>query len=179
MLLVALVLAGCGSASPTKVKAVPSIAFNSPAITRGEIPTLYTCDGRDISPPFRWGAAPAGVRSLALFVTGFTPEPATKTYKISVEWAVAGLNPALHGIAAGKLPPGAFLGKAEGKRQRYSICPTKGASVHYQFELYGVPATAAIAPRFPGFTVLTALAGRKSPTRTNAFGGFAAVYKRK
>lgn len=31
------------------------------------IPRKYTCDGDDISPPLEWNAAPAGVKSLALF----------------------------------------------------------------------------------------------------------------
>jgi phosphatidylethanolamine-binding protein (PEBP) family uncharacterized protein len=97
-----------------------------------------------------------------------------------VEWAVAGLNPALHGIAAGKLPSGAFLGTVGGgKRERYTICPKKGGSVQYQFELYGVPASVTVPPHFPGVTVLTALAGRNTPTPTDAAGGFAAIYKRK
>jgi phosphatidylethanolamine-binding protein (PEBP) family uncharacterized protein len=179
-LLAVLLLAGCGGVSPAKVKAIPTIAFTSPVIGKGAIPALYTCDGRDISPSFQWGTVPAGVGSLALFVVGFTPQPSTKTYKVSVEWAVAGLNPALHKIPAGKLPRGAYLGTVSGgKRQRYAICPKKGTSVHYQFELYGVPASATVAPHFAGFSVLSSLAARNSPSRTDAFGGFAAIYKRK
>jgi hypothetical protein len=32
------------------------------------IPTRYTCEGEDISPPLRWTNVPEGTRSLALVV---------------------------------------------------------------------------------------------------------------
>ena len=39
-----------------------SSAFNE----GGMIPGMYTCDGADVSPPLKWGALPAGTKSLAL-----------------------------------------------------------------------------------------------------------------
>jgi phosphatidylethanolamine-binding protein (PEBP) family uncharacterized protein len=177
VLLWVLVLTGCGSNSPATAK-VPTIAFKSAAIGKSVIPARYTCDGQNVSPPLEWGAVPAGVGNLAVYILGFTPEPATKTYKVSVEWAVAGLNPALHGLAAGRLPPGAYLGVTPDRRQRYSICPKKGTSVQYQFELYGVPSSLAVPRHFPGIPVLRALA-TSGPTRTDAHGVFVAIYSRK
>ena len=34
----------------------------------GEIPTLYTCEGKDTSPALAWTGVPAGAKSLALIV---------------------------------------------------------------------------------------------------------------
>ncbi len=180
LLLCALVLGGCGADSPAAAKAVPKINVRSTAISGDVLPARFTCDGRDISPPLEWGAVPPSVGRLALFLIGFTPDAATGGYSISVEWAVAGLNPALHRLAAGQLPAGAYLGVAtDGKRQRYSVCPKKGTSVHYQFELYGIPASIVVSPQFAGASILSALTTPNSPTPAAAHGGFVAIYTRK
>ena len=43
------------------------INVTSSAFTQGGmIPVLYTCDGRDISPPLSWTAGPAGTQSYAI-----------------------------------------------------------------------------------------------------------------
>src|SRR5580704_3087540 len=154
LLLSALALAGCGGAS-SATDPVTKINVGSSAIVGNKLPARYTCDGQDISPPLEWGAVPANVKDLALFVVGFIPQRSKNTYHLSVEWAVAGLSPALHKLAAGQLPPGAYLGVTSNHRQRrYSICPKKGDLVHYQFELYGLPEALAVSRRFAGLPVL-------------------------
>lgn len=41
--------------------------LSSPAFSDGSaIPRLYTCDGRDVSPPLDWSDPPAGTRSYVL-----------------------------------------------------------------------------------------------------------------
>jgi phosphatidylethanolamine-binding protein (PEBP) family uncharacterized protein len=176
--LLALVLAGCGSSAPATVKPIRLLSFKSPTIPKPVLPARYTCDGKNISPPLEWGPVPAGAENLALFIVGFTPEPATKSYKIAVDWAVAGVNPSLHHMAAGHLPPGAFLGRNSDKREGYSICPKKGTGIHYQFEAYAVPQGVVLPPHFSSLAALQTLVGAKSTTRAVAHGGFAANYKR-
>ena len=45
------------------------LVLASPAIPPGsEIPSQYTCDGADISPPLTWSGLPDGTRSLVLVV---------------------------------------------------------------------------------------------------------------
>jgi phosphatidylethanolamine-binding protein (PEBP) family uncharacterized protein len=177
-LLSALTLAGCGgtsSASSTKVATIP---FHSPVTSPTRIAKRYTCDGQNISPPLEWGAVPASVHSLALFVIAFAPEPSTKTVEVSINWAVGGLNPALHRLLPGRLPPGAFVGSTANGKKEYSICPVRGKTVHYAFELYGVPSTVGLSQGFPSPSVLNALVHRGSATFTNAHGAFATAYKR-
>jgi phosphatidylethanolamine-binding protein (PEBP) family uncharacterized protein len=170
------VLTACGSSSPATD---PAIVVKSPAFSTDHLPARYTCDGQNVSPPLEWGAAPAGVGQFALFLVGFTLNQATKSYEPSVEWAVAGLKPAIHRIAAGQLPAGAFLGLAsDGQQQKYSICPAKGTKVHYQFEVYGVPGAVTVAPRFSGLSLIRALTGPTGPNRADAHGGFVANYTR-
>jgi hypothetical protein len=176
LLLVALALAGCGSGG-SETKVVTPIHVASAAMPGTSIPVKYTCDGRDISPPLEWGTVPANTVSLVLFVLGLTPEPATKTDALSVEWAVAGLAPGLHRLAAGRLPPGAHIGTGI-HGERYSICPEKGKRVQYDFELYGLSATEAVAANFPGLQVLEELNSGKGAS-ANAHGSFSVSYERR
>lgn len=177
----ALITTACSSGSPVKVRPTSEtkIEVKSAAVAGERIPIRYTCDGQDVSPPIEWGAVPADIRQLALFLVGFTPKPGTKTYRVSVKWAVAGVKPGLHRLAAGRLPAGAYLATdRSGRHLPYSLCPSKGTSVHYQFELYGVPAAVRIPARFSAAAVFRALTRPSGPTRANAHGGFVALYTR-
>jgi phosphatidylethanolamine-binding protein (PEBP) family uncharacterized protein len=179
-------LAACGSSLPAKTVATakpPTLAKPAKldvksAVMAGErIPARYTCDGQGVSPPLEWGAVPLNVRQLALFLVGFRPKPGTKKYKVSVEWAVAGLKPTLHRLDTGQLPAGAHVGVASGG-SRYTLCPANGTTVHYQFELYGVPASVSIPAHFSGLSLLDRLTLPSGPTRADAHGGFVAIYSR-
>jgi phosphatidylethanolamine-binding protein (PEBP) family uncharacterized protein len=134
-------LAGCGGAdSPASSASGPRpLALTSPALSaNGPIPALYTCAGRNISPPLTWGPVPAGTRELALFLLdlGHTESIGGRTgARLRVAWAIHGIPPRLHTIATGRLPAGAVAG-----RQRYSICPPKGGTGEYMFRLYALPA---------------------------------------
>jgi phosphatidylethanolamine-binding protein (PEBP) family uncharacterized protein len=174
-----LVIAGCGSTSPT-AQSVPgvSIPFSSPAISGAVIPAAYTCDGRDISPPLRWGTMPPGVKSVALFVLGFVPL-SQGGERIVVEWAVAGLNPALRQLRAGGVPRTADIGIAQGGRKRYSLCPRRGEDRHYRFLLYGVPGSIRIPRRFKAGELLDDLASSRSTYGIRYGGSFPASYTRK
>jgi len=178
LLLLTLMLAGCGSSTPT-AEAPQKIAFSSPAVNADVMPAQYTCDGRNTWPPLEWGAVPAGTGSLALFVVGVRPNPSTHRYRVSVEWAVAGLVPTLHKLAAGQLPHYALVGTDSDGKPGYSVCPPKGTQTQYQFELYGVPRGYGIATaHFSGVQLISALSSPSSTTRASAYGAFIAKYTR-
>src|SRR6266566_122188 len=64
--------------------AITSAAFAPDAA----IPSLYTCEGKDISPPLAWSGAPAGTKSLALIVDDpDAPDPAAPKM-IWVHWVL-------------------------------------------------------------------------------------------
>jgi phosphatidylethanolamine-binding protein (PEBP) family uncharacterized protein len=179
-----LALAGCGGGSSTTSGTPLKIKFKSPALVAGSLPALYTCDGKDITPPVEWGAVPTPTKELALFVLGLKPNPTTGKnahpgYSFTIEWALAGINPALHKLAAGKLPTGAHAGSASDGKTRYSVCPARGHSKKYEFALYAVPPTVGIAPQFTDTSILPGLADPESPTKARAGGAFLAVYKRR
>lgn len=177
----ALALAGCASTGSTSTSPTPQkIVFRSPAVTASRLPAKYTCDGRNTWPPLEWGAVPSGTGSLALFVVGVVSEPSTHTYKVSIEWAVAGLLPTLHKLAPGRLPSYAYIGVNSNGKRGYSLCPAKGSQVQYQFELYGVPSAYGVASaNFSGVQLITALSSPTSATRANSYGALIAKYTRK
>lgn len=79
-----------------------SLTLTSPAFAAGtEIPTRYTCEGADLSPPLAWTAPPDGTRSLALVIDDpDAPDPAAP--KVTwVHWVLYGLPPTV-----GSLPEG-------------------------------------------------------------------------
>jgi Raf kinase inhibitor-like YbhB/YbcL family protein len=52
---------------------ITSIAF----APNGSIPSLHTCEGRNVSPPLTWSGVPATARSLVLIVDDpDAPDPA-------------------------------------------------------------------------------------------------------
>jgi Raf kinase inhibitor-like YbhB/YbcL family protein len=69
-----LFLVGCGSQkdsqrAPQMDALAKPMMLESPAFpVNGSIPTKYTCDGGNLSPPLRWDAPPAGTASFALVV---------------------------------------------------------------------------------------------------------------
>ncbi|HTC59350.1 MAG TPA: hypothetical protein VK691_04445 [Solirubrobacteraceae bacterium] len=172
----ALALAACSGSSTPKAVA---ITFKSPVVVDNTLPSHYTCDGADVSPPLEWGKVPAGTKELALFMLALTPIHGTGQYSTSVVWGLAGVNPSLHRIAAGELPPGAHLAyAANGKQTRYSVCPARGQKRAYQFALYVIPSSITVPARFVGIKLLEVIANPESKYNNNVGGAFAATYER-
>lgn len=118
-------------------------AIQSPAFSRGsEIPRLFTCEGRDLSPPLSWSKPPGGTRSLALIVDDpDAPDPRAPR-RTWVHWVVYNLPPTAsglpEGVAEGELPAGARLGTNDWRRTRYGgPCPPIGRH-RYFHKLYAL-----------------------------------------
>ena len=61
--------------------------------TSGRIETLYTCDGKDISPPVSWNGLPEGTESLVLMV--YDPDAPKGIF---VHWVVYNIPPSYTGL---------------------------------------------------------------------------------
>src|ERR1017187_7563044 len=110
--------------------AVANIALSSAAITQvagagREVDRETTCDGADRSPALKWRGIPANAAELTLFVLDLQPV----NHKLFFDWAVAGLSPKLKGLEAGRLPPGAVVGRNGFGHTGYSICQIGRAHV--------------------------------------------------
>jgi len=118
-----------------------SFTISSPAFENGTgIPSVYTCQGRDISPPLSWSGIPSGTRSLALTVFDpDAPDPANPRMTW-VHWVLYNLPPDSSGIdeGAGILPPGTCHGLNDWHRTGYGgPCPPIGRH-RYFFRLFAL-----------------------------------------
>ncbi len=156
----ALAVAACGSGgskhahpaartatTPIRVRSAPvSIRLSSPAFAKGgPIPSLYTCNGRDISPPLRWSGLPSGTRELALeLIDRDAPGGAF------IHWTLAGIAPSLSGLASGEaIPPGAVAGRnGFGKDGYGGPCPPSGPAHRYLFVVMALPGPAGLSRGF-------------------------------
>ncbi|AOS85063.1 PEBP family protein [Chlorobaculum limnaeum] len=67
----------------------------------GAIPALYTCEGKNISPPLAWKNLPKGTKSLVLIVDDpDAPDPAAPTFTW-VHWMLYNIPPETAGLAEG------------------------------------------------------------------------------
>lgn len=122
-----------------------ALTLTSPAFAPGgAIPTRYTCDGDDVSPPLAWEGAPAGTRSLALIVDDpDAPDPAApKT--VWVHWLLYDFPPDTTGLPEAvepeDLPRGTREGVNDWKRTGYGgPCPPIGQH-RYFHKLYALDA---------------------------------------
>jgi phosphatidylethanolamine-binding protein (PEBP) family uncharacterized protein len=175
-LLCALALAGCGGTS--NAPTIPAIAFGSPAI-RTTIPSQYTCDGKNLAPPLRWGSVPANTSELAVVLVSFTKGETANSYTVSsIDWALAGISPRLHSLAAGEVPRGAYVGRRVGDKKDYSVCPKLGSQEEFQFELWALPASVKVPPHFGDYGAFRVFNASKSSPAI-AHGAFAAKYTRR
>jgi Raf kinase inhibitor-like YbhB/YbcL family protein len=118
---------------------IAKIQLTSPAFLAGSaIPSQYTCDGANISPPLAWSTAPAHARSLALIVDD--PDARANTW---VHWVLfnipTGLTKWDENIPkTPKLPNGAVQGTNDFGDVGYGgPCPPKGTH-HYFFHLFAL-----------------------------------------
>lgn len=120
-----------------------SLTITSTAFPRnGPIPTEYTCEGRDISPPLAWAGVPSGTQSLALIVDDpDAPDPAAPK-RVWVHWVLYDLPPTASGLPEGvtaeRLPPGTREGTNDWGRIGYGgPCPPIGRH-RYFFKLFAL-----------------------------------------
>jgi Raf kinase inhibitor-like YbhB/YbcL family protein len=106
------------------------------------MPSLHTCEGRDVSPALEWSGVPEGARSLALVVDDpDAPDPkAPRT--TWVHWVLYNLPAAAHGLAEGitetQLPSGTREGLNDWRRTGYGgPCPPIGRH-RYFHKLYAL-----------------------------------------
>jgi Raf kinase inhibitor-like YbhB/YbcL family protein len=106
------------------------------------IPSLYACEGKDVSPPLAWSDAPAGTKSFALIVDDpDAPDPGAPQMTW-VHWVLYDLPATAsalpEAIQPGALPPGAREGLNDWGRTGYGgPCPPIGRHRYYH-KLYAL-----------------------------------------
>ncbi len=133
---IAIVTAAAALAREEGAMRITSTAFTN----QGAIPALYTCEGKDISPPLAWTDLPAGTKGLALIVDDpDAPDPAAPKMTW-VHWVLYNLPPTSDGLSEGvkALPTGTKEGVNDWKRTGYGgPCPPIGRH-RYFHKLYAL-----------------------------------------
>lgn len=134
---------------------------------QGEIPSRYTCEGENVSPPLAWSGVPPGAKSLALIVDDpDAPDPAAPK-RVYVHWVAYNLPPGATNLpeAVAKLPGGGRDGTNDWQRTGYGgPCPPIGRH-RYFHKLYaldtllpdlGHPTKAALEKAMAGHVIAEA-----------------------
>ena len=155
---VVLLLVGCqaggsprepaGDALGETVMELKSSAFDA----KSRIPTRYTCDGEDVSPPLAWSGAPPGTQSFVMIMDDPDAPPGNW-----VHWVLYDLPPDSEELAEGlpkeeKLGNGAVHGACWGVSSFSRVgyhgpCPPPGSPHRYFFRLYALDTKLALTPK--------------------------------
>ncbi len=116
-----------------------TITLTSPAFENGAmIPAEYTCDGKNISPPLRWGDVPEKTMSIALIV--HDPDAPGGDW---LHWTVYDLPPTIHSLPEGMPRSKALIfGEKQGMTDFKTLgyggpCPPS-ATHRYYFRIYAL-----------------------------------------
>jgi hypothetical protein len=109
------------------------------------MPSQYTCEGADTSPPLAWDGVPDGTKSLALIIDDpDAPDPKAPK-RVWVHWVLYNIPPDASGLAENAdkagLPPGTARGIADSRKAKYGgPCPPVGRH-RYFHKLYALDTT--------------------------------------
>ena len=96
-----------------------------------KIPSKYTCDGENVSPPLQFLNVPESAKSLVLIVDD--PDAPSKVW---VHWVVYNINPETLGVKENNVPKNGIEGMTDFGRPGYGgPCPPSGTH-RYFFKLY-------------------------------------------
>lgn len=125
-----------------------TLDLTSSAFEDGEtIPSKYTCDGIDTSPPLQWSGVPEGAKTLALICDD--PDAPLGTW---VHWVLYNLPADTTSLPEGvpmhgAVEDGVFQGKNDFKRIGYGgPCPPAGKPHRYFFKLYAIDSELDLKP---------------------------------
>ena len=163
-------LTSCGRIPPTESilhedPKMNTIRLQSPAFADGgAIPKVYTCDGKDVSPPLEWSGVPDAARSLALIVEDPDAPRGTWTHWVifNVPASVGGLGegvPAHERVTVAAGGETALQGQNDFKKTGYGgPCPPSGTH-RYIFRLFALDAELGLGPKATRQELLRSIKG--------------------
>jgi len=136
--------AGIGKAEAVQEEGAMTMKLESPAFApNGEIPTRYTGEGQDLSPPLGFFGVPPAAKSLVLIIDDpDAPDPAAPKMTW-VHWVVFNIPAATKGFSEGiiKLPEGSQEGLNDFRRKNYGGPHPPIGRHRYYHKLYALDTT--------------------------------------
>lgn len=120
-----------------------AMSLTTPAFNQnGQIPSRYTCEGDDVSPPLAWDGVPEGAKSLVLIIDDPDAPDPKAPQRVWVHWVVYNIPPDVKGLlenaSKAGLPQGTVLGLNDFKKTEYGgPCPPIGRH-RYFHKLYAL-----------------------------------------
>jgi Raf kinase inhibitor-like YbhB/YbcL family protein len=152
-----------------------TIKITSPAFEQGGmIPSKYTADGQDISPPLKWDSVPEGTATIALISDD--PDAPAGTW---VHWVVWNVPPdkkeLLEDVPADpRLPDGSSQGITDFRRHGYGGPAPPSGTHRYFFKIYALDTKLDLSEKSTKADLVKAMQGH-----ILAHGELMGKYKRK
>lgn len=120
--------------------------LKSPAfLDGGIIPSIYTCEGKNIHPPLQISQVPPQAQSLVLIMDDPDVPAFVRADQMYDHWILFNIDPKTKQIEEGKTPPGMFGKSTNGKLQYVGPCPPDREH-RYFFKLYALDTWLDITP---------------------------------
>jgi len=134
--------------SPVNRSASITMKITSPSFAEGQpIPSKYTCDGENVSPPLSWDQVPLAAKTFTLICDD--PDAPAGTWVHWVLYDLPAMNRTLPEAIepTAQLPTGASQGRNDFRQSGYGgPCPPPGTSHRYYFKLYALDGTLGLKP---------------------------------
>lgn len=161
------------ASSRLEVEGLPAIPMESVAFDAGgPIPSRYTADGQEFTPPLMWSDVPAGTRALVLIAE----DPDAPTPRPFVHWiAVLPARARSLGVLLGNDQAAVETGMTTLLRTGWVGCaPPRGDTPHhYHFQLFALDRELEVGPH-PGRSALL----REMKGHVLGFGELVGTYQR-
>jgi Raf kinase inhibitor-like YbhB/YbcL family protein len=137
---------------------LPTLSVKSSAfLNEGSIPSRFTCDGDDASPPLAWNGAPASTQSFAIIMDD--PDAPARTWVHWLAWNITGAQLSEGVAKEASLDSGMRQGLNSWSRTGYGgPCPPSGTHRYY-FKVYALDRTLDLAPKTDAKALAAAMAG--------------------
>ena len=133
--------------------------LSSPAFEHeGKIPSLYTCEGKNINPPLEISDVPSKAKSLVLIMDDPDVPEFVRKDRMYVHWVVYDIPPITKEIAENSKPPGVSGIHTGGKPGYFGPCPPDREH-RYFFKLYALDSLLNLPPSAAKQKVLDAMQG--------------------
>jgi Raf kinase inhibitor-like YbhB/YbcL family protein len=168
LLSLAVTLAGCNQTKPTaKTEPPKTMNVRSAAFEDGQpIPTKFTEEGEDVSPPLAWDNVPEGTKELALVCD----DPDAPSSEPWVHWVIYKIPATVRELPEGlrtdatlEKPVSALQGKNSWPDDRTvgyrGPAPPPGKTHHYHFKVYALDRALDFQPETDKAKLVKAMAG--------------------
>lgn len=111
----------------------------------GKIPSRYTCQGSDLSPPLTISDVPPDAKSLVLIMDDPDVPPSVRADRMWDHWVVYDIPPTLRDIPEGSPPPGVHGKNTGGSLHYMGPCPPDREH-RYFLKLYALKTKLSLPP---------------------------------